>query len=241
MSDFTAIGQLVTEARNLLDSIKGGAIRTMQTQFDALLLLYKNRTDKAVTDGLGKINDFLKTAGAGVLPEADFQRLVKTSGKVWGKHYLMGVSPSMYTNPSRPEYKQGQRNGILLWKVGANHDAKQIGYGLGFSGKIVGTRTGILVDETGCEIKVMRHWDRTYNYINDAENSIGLKVGTFDYNGETYQTLISDYSGGGAVLLDGFAALRDCDIKDDNFGRYINDRDGSVFDEFAPIATVQYK
>lgn len=36
MSDFTAIGQLVTEARNLLDSIKGGAIRTMQTQFDAL-------------------------------------------------------------------------------------------------------------------------------------------------------------------------------------------------------------
>ncbi|MFL7030757.1 hypothetical protein [Vibrio cyclitrophicus] len=36
MSDFTAIGQLVTEARNLLDSIKGGAIRTMQTQFDTL-------------------------------------------------------------------------------------------------------------------------------------------------------------------------------------------------------------
>lgn len=36
MSDFTAIGQLVTEARNLLDSIKGGAIRTMQTQFDVL-------------------------------------------------------------------------------------------------------------------------------------------------------------------------------------------------------------
>ena len=34
MSDFTAIGQLVTEARNLLDSIKGGAIRTMQTTFD---------------------------------------------------------------------------------------------------------------------------------------------------------------------------------------------------------------
>lgn len=36
MSDFTAIGQLVTEARNLLDSIKGGAIRTMQASFDSL-------------------------------------------------------------------------------------------------------------------------------------------------------------------------------------------------------------
>ncbi|MEZ8694677.1 phage tail protein [Vibrio splendidus] len=36
MSDFTAIGQLVNEARNLLDSIKGGAIRKMETAFDAL-------------------------------------------------------------------------------------------------------------------------------------------------------------------------------------------------------------
>ncbi|CAK1790254.1 Phage tail protein [Vibrio crassostreae] len=36
MSDFTAIGQLVTEARNLLDSIKGGAIRKMETAFDVL-------------------------------------------------------------------------------------------------------------------------------------------------------------------------------------------------------------
>ncbi|ARC91234.1 hypothetical protein B6A42_02440 [Vibrio coralliilyticus] len=36
MSDtnFAAIGQLVTEGRNLLDAIKGGAISAMQTQFD---------------------------------------------------------------------------------------------------------------------------------------------------------------------------------------------------------------
>ncbi|WP_154124798.1 phage tail protein [Grimontia hollisae] len=37
MSNFDALGQLVTEARNLLDSIKGGAIRTMQNSFDSLL------------------------------------------------------------------------------------------------------------------------------------------------------------------------------------------------------------
>lgn len=46
MSDFTAIGQLVTEARNLLDSIKGGAIRTMQTQFDALKVAFSDKTEE---------------------------------------------------------------------------------------------------------------------------------------------------------------------------------------------------
>tara|TARA_B100001059_G_scaffold86559_1_gene84740 strand:+ start:1978 stop:2823 length:846 start_codon:yes stop_codon:yes gene_type:complete len=35
-TNFTAIGELVAEARNLLDSIKGGAIRKMETAFDAL-------------------------------------------------------------------------------------------------------------------------------------------------------------------------------------------------------------
>ncbi|OCH46129.1 hypothetical protein [Vibrio cyclitrophicus] len=44
MSDFTAIGQYVTEARTLLDSIKGGAIRTMQTQFDALKVAFSDKT-----------------------------------------------------------------------------------------------------------------------------------------------------------------------------------------------------
>ena len=36
MSDFAKISELVTQGQQLLDSIKGGAIRTMQTQFDAL-------------------------------------------------------------------------------------------------------------------------------------------------------------------------------------------------------------
>ncbi|EJI1385460.1 hypothetical protein ABVF78_004240 [Vibrio alginolyticus] len=53
MSDFTAIGQLVTEARNLLDSIKGGAIRTMQNSFDSSLVGWGNKLDKAIA----KYND----------------------------------------------------------------------------------------------------------------------------------------------------------------------------------------
>ncbi|MEZ9422170.1 hypothetical protein AB4186_01730 [Vibrio lentus] len=59
MSDFTAIGQLVTEARNLLDSIKGGAIRTMQTQFDALVNAKKVVLDKFVSDQYGRVSSVL--------------------------------------------------------------------------------------------------------------------------------------------------------------------------------------
>ncbi|MFL7040268.1 hypothetical protein [Vibrio lentus] len=50
MSNFTAIGQLVTEARTLLDSIKGGAIRAMQTQFDALKQTFATDTQRALTN-----------------------------------------------------------------------------------------------------------------------------------------------------------------------------------------------
>ncbi|NOH31676.1 hypothetical protein [Vibrio mediterranei] len=56
MSDtnFAAIGQLVTEARHLLDSIKGGAIRMMQEQFDNVMTSF---TDSFTN----KINGFNST------------------------------------------------------------------------------------------------------------------------------------------------------------------------------------
>ncbi|MGF1716106.1 hypothetical protein L4D08_14615 [Photobacterium chitinilyticum] len=49
MSDFTAIGQYVTEAKNLLDAIKGGAVRVMQTQFDALKASILERGNAAIS------------------------------------------------------------------------------------------------------------------------------------------------------------------------------------------------
>ncbi|MCY9828595.1 hypothetical protein [Vibrio chagasii] len=55
MSDFTAIGQLVTEARNLLDSIKGGALRKMETQFDAL----KVQLGDVISGANGRLNTFI--------------------------------------------------------------------------------------------------------------------------------------------------------------------------------------
>lgn len=49
-NDFTAIGQMVTESRKLLDSIKGGTIRTMKTQFDALKQTITANGAKVVSD-----------------------------------------------------------------------------------------------------------------------------------------------------------------------------------------------
>lgn len=43
MSDFAKISELVTQGQQLLDSIKGGAIRTMQTQFDALKKTFNDK------------------------------------------------------------------------------------------------------------------------------------------------------------------------------------------------------
>ena len=78
MSDFTAIGQLVNEARNLLDSIKGGAIRTMQTQFDALKQVITADGAKVVSDvdslGRGKLQQ-LDSELARVKQGVDIQTL----------------------------------------------------------------------------------------------------------------------------------------------------------------------
>ncbi|CAK3123334.1 Phage tail protein [Vibrio crassostreae] len=50
MSDFAKISELVTQGQQLLDSIKGGAIRTMQTQFDALKKTITTDGEKVVSD-----------------------------------------------------------------------------------------------------------------------------------------------------------------------------------------------
>lgn len=59
MSDFIVIGQMVTEARNLLDSIKGGAIRAMQTTFDILVNTSKTQLDAFVGEQYGRVTSLL--------------------------------------------------------------------------------------------------------------------------------------------------------------------------------------
>ncbi|EMI7313543.1 hypothetical protein ABVY39_004846 [Vibrio parahaemolyticus] len=65
MSDFAKISELVTQGQQLLDSIKGGAIRTMQTQFDALKNTInaewnsiKNKVNSDVNTAIAKVDDF---------------------------------------------------------------------------------------------------------------------------------------------------------------------------------------
>ncbi|MEG3220235.1 hypothetical protein PD716_06300 [Vibrio gigantis] len=85
MSDFTAIGQLLTEARNLLDSIKGGAIRTMQTQFDALKQTFATDTQQALTN-------FRSTSNAKITQQD--QALRNAVEPIIGKLATIALSPN---------------------------------------------------------------------------------------------------------------------------------------------------
>lgn len=91
MSDFTAIGQLVTEARNLLDSIKGGAIRTMQTQFDALIVSITNKFNGKLVDYQSQVSAITKPSKAVIASSMD---LVVYVDPVNGSDSLSGTSAS---------------------------------------------------------------------------------------------------------------------------------------------------
>ena len=136
MDNFQAIGQLVIKAQDLLDSIKGGAIRAMETTFDGLMASFNLRMDSEVSKGAVQINTFLQTAGGGQLPIATYQTLIKMQGKVYGHHELMTVSPSVRTDPGNGNYMPGSINGILLWKIGAAADVVAVNDGMGFVGHI---------------------------------------------------------------------------------------------------------
>lgn len=85
MDNFQALGQLVIKAQDLLDSIKGGAIRVMQTQFDALKVQF--------TDKLGAVNTELasfviqqKNSVNTIFsdPDSRYQKVTSLSVKVGG-------------------------------------------------------------------------------------------------------------------------------------------------------------
>lgn len=70
MSDtnFAAIGQLVTEARNLLDSIKGGAIRTMQAVFDEFMGASRQSVNSFLTQKRSEFSNVLSTVETKAFP-----------------------------------------------------------------------------------------------------------------------------------------------------------------------------
>ena len=171
-----------------------------------------------------------------------YQQLIKTSGKVYGSHLVMYVDPPNYVDPADPSYKVGKSNGILLWRVGEGEDSKKV-RPIGFQGRITLTRYGYEFYEVG-EFRALRQYISYYLSIEEGLN-VGLE--TMTYQGVEYLVLTSNMSGGGTVILDGLAAFSGAGysgdtggIKDNNFGRRVNTKDGSVYDELSPIATISY-
>lgn len=70
MSDFAKISELVTQGQQLLDSIKGGAIRTMQTQFDALKQQFTDKLSSVNTE-LAQFVSQQKTNVSSIFNEPD--------------------------------------------------------------------------------------------------------------------------------------------------------------------------
>ncbi|MFH4603895.1 hypothetical protein [Vibrio diabolicus] len=141
MSDFTAIGQLVTEARNLLDSIKGGAIRTMQTQFDGLKQQLTDKLD-AVTPELTSFINQQKVNVNSIFSEPDkrYQVLHTQSKKVVvggtvNKWYPVVISiNNVLTSLSLSHYTHFDESRFGRWNGALNLDMRVCGTGTGTGG-----------------------------------------------------------------------------------------------------------
>ncbi|MEZ9439488.1 hypothetical protein [Vibrio atlanticus] len=77
-NNFAAIGQLVTEARNLLDSIKGGAIRTMQTQLNDKLTAVSGELNTFVNQEKGKVASIFSN------PDSRYQKIQPVNFTIGG-------------------------------------------------------------------------------------------------------------------------------------------------------------
>ncbi|NOH31600.1 hypothetical protein [Vibrio mediterranei] len=64
--NFESIGELVAEARNLLDTIKGGAIRAMQTKFDALMITFQGQVNSFVGNAQSRLATMESSLSAAV-------------------------------------------------------------------------------------------------------------------------------------------------------------------------------
>lgn len=214
------VANLVEASNNLTGSVNGKL----------------SEIDKAVTDAENQFNDFINSA------DAKFQTIIPTSNKYFGAHYVMSVSPPNYVDPANPDYKPGQVNGIVLWRIGSSNDSKRI-RAIGFQGDLLLTRTGYEVYQKGV-FRSLRQYDQYYAYVEDG---ISIALETMNIDGVDYRVLTSGMSGGGAVILDGFMAFDgrgawgdSGSIRDDNFGRYVNTKDGAVYSNYAPIASQPY-
>ena len=109
MDNFQAIGQLVIKAQDLLDSIKGGAIRVMQTEFEAL----KNNSTTTFNNLINGFNSTFNTKLAGYQTQMNLvtKPVMET---------VNGVNVYQVAGKSVYSIKQNVNNGG--YKKGANID-----------------------------------------------------------------------------------------------------------------------
>lgn len=192
--------------------------------------------DQKVVVAQTKFDNFIQAA------DSKFQPLINVSAKTYGSHLIMEVSPPDYADPAHVNYVAGSKNGILLWRIGNSNDSKRV-RSIGLQGDILLTRFGYENYQKGA-FRALRQYASYYSYI-DSGLSVALETMTVD--GIDYRVLTSNMTGGGFVLLDGFLSLvgdgysgDSGSIRDQNFGRYVNTKDGSVYSGYAPIAYMPF-
>ncbi|EHU8077693.1 hypothetical protein KZN62_002679 [Vibrio cholerae] len=192
--------------------------------------------DGAVANAQKKFDSFIQGA------DAKYQTVLSVSGKFFGAHNIMYVCPPIYVDPALDTYRRDMYNGILLWRIGDGNDNKRIGT-IGFQGDVVLTRSGYETFQKGA-FRALRQYSEYYSFIASGLN-IALETMTVD--GIQYRVLTSNMSGGGNVILDGLISFNgegvsgdSGSIRDENFGRYVNTKDGSVYDKFAPLSLIPY-
>lgn len=192
--------------------------------------------DKSVSEANKKFDNFIANS------DKKYQQVIKTSEKVYGQHIIMAVNPPNYVDPANADYKPGQQNGIILWRIGAGNDSMRV-RPIGFQGDVVLTRHGYENYQRG-QFRALRQYDQYYSYI---ESGISISLEVFTVGGIQYRALVSNMSGGGDVILSGLLAANGAgysgdsgSIKDANFGRYVNTKDGAIYDRFAPLASLPY-
>lgn len=92
MTDFTAIGSLVTKAQDLLDRIKGGAIRVMETQFDALMSNSTTSINSFLTQKRSEFSNVLSTVETKAFPYVNLFENSYANNKDENGEYIFPIS-----------------------------------------------------------------------------------------------------------------------------------------------------
>lgn len=192
-----------------------------------------SRINHAVESAQSEFSTFL-TAG-----DKKYQPTLNAAGKHMTTIEVMAVSAPVYTDPNSETYIPTSVNGIVLWRIDDEDNAKRV-RPIGVQGNFFFTRFGWEVYSAGTA-RIHRQYSSYYEVI---DPTLPLQTTTMLINGVNYRVLTCTMSGGGNVLFNGLLSLGGegydgytGSIRDENFGRYINTVANTVSDIFSPISS----